>query len=60
MGVLQDILPICMYCKKIRDDRDYWQTVESYITQYTTSRFSHGICPSCMATEVDPHFADDE
>lgn len=57
---LQDILPICMYCRKVRDDRDYWQTVESYITQYTTSRFSHGICPSCMATEIDPQFSEDD
>lgn len=53
---LQKILPICSYCRKIRDDEDYWQTVESYISQHTKTRFSHGICPSCLATHVDPQF----
>jgi PAS domain S-box-containing protein len=51
---LRKILPICSYCKKIRDDENYWHTVESYISQHTISRFSHSICPSCMATEVEP------
>lgn len=50
---LREILPICSYCRKIRDDENYWHTVESYIGQHTATRFSHGICPSCMATEVD-------
>jgi PAS domain S-box-containing protein len=44
---LQTILPICMYCKSIRDDENYWQTVETYISDHTNSRFSHGICPTC-------------
>jgi PAS domain S-box-containing protein len=44
---LQTILPICMYCKSIRDDENYWQTVEAYISHHTSTRFSHGICPSC-------------
>lgn len=47
---LQDYLPICSYCRKIRDDEDYWQNVESYITARTGTRFSHGICPSCYTT----------
>ena len=51
---LQEILPICSYCRKIRDDRDYWLTVEHYIAEHTSSRFSHGICPNCMASEVEP------
>ena len=51
---LQDILPICSYCRKIRDDSDYWHTVESYISRHTRSRFSHGICPGCMASVVEP------
>jgi len=51
---LQEILPICAYCKKIRDDANYWQHVESYISQRTTTRFSHSICPSCFVTEVQP------
>lgn len=44
---LQKILPICMYCKNIRDDANYWQTVESYISTHTDTLFSHGICPPC-------------
>lgn len=45
---LQSILPICMYCKKVRDDQNYWQAVEVYISNHTRTQFSHGICPSCM------------
>jgi PAS domain S-box-containing protein len=44
---LQGILPICMYCKKIRDDGDYWQDVETYVQQRTEAEFSHGVCPDC-------------
>jgi PAS domain S-box-containing protein len=51
---LQGILPICSYCKKIRDDANYWQTVESYISRHTNTRFSHSICPGCYATVVEP------
>ena len=55
---LQEILPICSYCRRIRDDENYWQSVESYIAQHTHVRFSHGICPHCMATEVEPQLAE--
>ena len=51
---LREIIPLCMYCRKVRDDADYWQTVEAYISTYTSTKFSHGICPSCMLTEVEP------
>ena len=51
---LQEILPLCSYCRKIRDDEDYWHTVESYVARHTNARFSHSICPSCYATEVAP------
>ncbi len=44
---LQGLLPICCYCKKIRDDGNYWHRVESYITGHANVRFSHGICPEC-------------
>lgn len=54
---LRGILPICSYCRKIRDDNDYWHTVESYISTYTTTLFTHGICPKCEATEIEPQFA---
>ena len=44
---LQGLLPICSYCKKIRDDQNYWHQVESYVGKRTDARFSHGICPEC-------------
>jgi len=49
---LREILPICAYCKKVRDDENYWDTVESYVSRHTDTRFSHGICPSCAAIET--------
>jgi phosphoserine phosphatase RsbU/P len=45
---LQGLLPICSYCKKIRNDDNYWQQVEGYISSHTDVRFSHGICPDCF------------
>jgi PAS domain S-box-containing protein len=51
---LREILPICSYCKKIRDDEDYWHSIENYISMHTPTMFSHGICPSCMRTEIEP------
>ena len=55
---LQRILPICMYCKSIRDDENYWQTVEIYISQHTNSMFSHGICPTCYKNVVPLKFGE--
>ena len=51
---LQAILPICSYCKRVRDDENYWLSVEAYISEHTDTRFSHGICPSCFEREVEP------
>ena len=51
---LREILPICSYCRKIRDDQNYWLTVENYLLRHTNSRFSHSICPSCMTSVVEP------
>lgn len=51
---LEGILPICSYCKKVRDDHDYWQSVESYVSTHSEAHFSHGICPSCYDTTVKP------
>ena len=51
---LQGLLPMCSYCKKIRDDRDYWQQVETYFGSHTGAQFSHGICPDCYAKHVQP------
>lgn len=51
---LEGIIPICGYCKKIRDDHDYWQNVESYVATHSEAEFSHGICPSCFVEIVQP------
>lgn len=45
---LQGLLPICAYCKRIRDDRNYWNQVETYIGEHADVQFSHGICPNCL------------
>ena len=49
---LHGLLPICMYCKKIRNDGDYWQQVETYISDHTEAEFSHGICPECYEMHI--------
>ncbi|MFH1476437.1 MAG: response regulator transcription factor [Verrucomicrobiota bacterium] len=51
---LQGILPICTYCKKIRDDKQYWQQVEAYVTEHSQAQFSHSICPECHEKFVRP------
>lgn len=45
---LQGILPICSFCKDIRNDEGYWERVDAYITRHTDVDFSHGICPPCL------------
>ena len=56
---LHGLLPICMHCKKIRDDRGNWSPVEVYVRERTDAEFSHGLCPHCLATKY-PEFAQDE
>jgi DNA-binding response OmpR family regulator len=51
---LQGLLPICSYCKKVRDDSNYWQQVEQYMADRTDLQFSHSICPSCYEQHVKP------
>jgi DNA-binding response OmpR family regulator len=51
---LQEILPICSYCKQIRDDQNYWQQVDTYISEHTNTQFSHSICPGCYESVVEP------
>jgi PAS domain-containing protein len=46
---LSGLVPICANCKKIRDDKGYWTQVEAFIQEHSEARFSHGICPECMA-----------
>jgi PAS domain S-box-containing protein len=57
---LQGFLPICAYCKSIRDDENYWQTVEAYISKHTNTQFSHSICPSCYRSIVEPQLRNAE
>jgi CheY-like chemotaxis protein len=54
---LAGLLPICCYCKKIRDDKNYWQRVEDYVSANADVRFSHGICPNCYEAVVEPQLA---
>jgi phosphoserine phosphatase RsbU/P len=55
---LEGILPICSYCKKIRDDKDYWQQIESYIEDHSEALFTHSICPDCYQSRVEPELAE--
>jgi hypothetical protein len=45
---LSGLLPICASCKKIRDDKGYWNQIETYIRDHSEAEFSHGICPECF------------
>jgi hypothetical protein len=57
VALLEGILPICSYCKRIRDDQQTWQPLESYISARSAAHFSHGICPTCFR-EHFPELAD--
>jgi two-component system response regulator VanR len=45
---LRGLIPICGYCKKIRDDRGFWDQVECFVSKHSEAKFSHGICPQCF------------
>jgi CheY-like chemotaxis protein len=53
---LQGLLPICSYCKSIRDDKNYWHQVESYVKSHSDAVFSHGVCPTCWEKIVRPMY----
>ena len=55
---LRKLLPICSYCRKVRDDQDYWQQVEDYLGAQSAVQFSHSICPCCWDTYVVPQMAE--
>src|SRR6266568_720925 len=59
INTLHGLLPICMHCKKIRDDRGHWSPVEVYVRERTGAEFSHGLCPHCLETRY-PDVAPDE
>jgi CHASE3 domain sensor protein len=50
---LQGLLPICAWCKKVRDDKDYWHVVEDYVEAHSEARFTHGICPDCLQNNLN-------
>jgi phosphoserine phosphatase RsbU/P len=54
---LRGLLPMCSYCRKIRDDKNYWLEVETYLSHHTDVHFSHGICPNCWSSVVEPEMA---
>ncbi|MCK5077058.1 MAG: hypothetical protein KAR38_11815, partial [Calditrichia bacterium] len=55
---LRGIIPICSSCKKIRDDKGYWNQIESYIREHSDAQFSHSICPDC-AKRLYPEYYDE-
>ena len=54
---LEGIIPICMYCKRIRSDEDLWHQLEAYISRHSSAEFSHGVCPQCWDHKVAPELA---
>jgi hypothetical protein len=52
--LLRGILPICMFCKRVRDERQEWEEIEAYIAQHSEADFSHGLCPEC----AQKHYGD--
>ena len=52
---LSGLMPICSFCKKIRDDKGYWNQFESYIKEHSQVEFSHSICPECAKNQY-PEF----
>jgi DNA-binding response OmpR family regulator len=54
---LQSLLPICSYCRRIRDDGDYWKSLEEYLATHAEVKFTHGCCPECYETHVRPELA---
>ncbi len=51
---LQGMLPICSYCKKIRDDQNYWKEVEEYFVKHSNANFTHSVCPGCYDKHIAP------
>ncbi len=50
---LSGLIPICACCKKIRDDQDFWQTLETYLAEHSDATFTHGYCPECARAEKE-------
>ncbi|MDB5106879.1 MAG: response regulator receiver protein [Fibrobacteres bacterium] len=58
IGVLHRLLPICMYCKKIRGDKEYWENVDSFFAAHLGADFTHSLCPDCYLEKVKPEIDD--
>jgi DNA-binding response OmpR family regulator len=52
INLLQDIIPICVFCRCVRDGADYWESVEAYLHSRTGTLFSHGACPACYEKQM--------
>ncbi|VTT97882.1 response regulator receiver protein : Response regulator receiver protein OS=uncultured bacterium GN=ACD_79C00896G0007 PE=4 SV=1: Response_reg [Gemmataceae bacterium] len=53
--VLQGLIPVCAWCRRVRNDQNYWQSVEEYMAAITACKISHGICPACLDRECESH-----
>jgi len=56
---LRGLMPVCAWCRKIRDDNGYWHKIERYIESHSNMKFTHGICPQCMK-EMEEKNTDDK
>lgn len=56
-GELEQVLPVCSYCRKVRDANNQWETMEIVISRLTNTKFSHSICPTCFSSEMEPQLA---
>ena len=54
---LRGLLPICSVCKSIRDDKGYWNRLESYVRDHSSAEFSHGVCPGCLRLHYPDQYA---
>jgi hypothetical protein len=52
---LSSLLPICAWCKKIRDDKGHWREIETFVATHSGAQFTHGICPSCTTNHFPEH-----
>ena len=60
INTLQGILPLCSFCKKVRDDKGYWEKVDVYLQKYTEADISHSICPECMKQHYPEVYKENE
>jgi hypothetical protein len=58
--ILTGLLPICSSCKKIRDDKGYWDDVDHYIQSHSEATFTHGVCPKCLTQLYPDYFKPDQ